>query len=395
MYQPYYNKQDGGYTYTYPGGHAGEDFTMYLWSDCGKIQLQGVIDDPTPTPGPPSGMAYQIWAPIIANNSISSSAAPPTSTPTPTPRPQSSHPVVSGLNSPTDIAYDASARRIYVVNRSGNSLQVINADDYRTLANISVCNLPFSVAVNTVTNRVYVSCSGENKVAVIDGATLQVTKKIAVNDFPAYLAVNERTNRIYVAIQNDNLVTEINGQSNTVARSMHVTTGVFGLAVNETQDRLYVGFRNDNIISMIDTANWQVIRNYQANPGSLKGSVYGLAFNPVNHRLYATYRGPNFFTRLAVFQATAAGLERIATVQLPDGGEESSGRLGIDAGTGHVYIPNAHSNSITVLEGAGNSVLATLPVNQQPFGVAVNSDDLLVYVGARIGNKLWVVPDVY
>jgi hypothetical protein len=50
MYQPYYHKQNGGAVYTYPGGHAGEDFTMYVWTDCGRVQLQGVIDDPTPTP---------------------------------------------------------------------------------------------------------------------------------------------------------------------------------------------------------------------------------------------------------------------------------------------------------------------------------------------------------
>ena len=61
QYQPYYHKQEGGNTFVFPGGHAGEDFTMYLETDCGKLQLQGAVDDPTVTPVGPN----RVWVPVI------------------------------------------------------------------------------------------------------------------------------------------------------------------------------------------------------------------------------------------------------------------------------------------------------------------------------------------
>jgi YVTN family beta-propeller protein len=395
MYQPYYNKQVGGYTYTYPGGHAGEDFTMYLWTDCGKIQLQGVIDDPTPTPGPPQGMPFQVWTPLITSWGVGEASPPASPTPTATPTPQASYAAVSGLNIPNDVAYDAVTNRIYIANRGDNTVQMLDAADYRSLANIPVCKAPFGVAVNTRTNRIYATCAGDNKVAVIDGVTQRMIKEIPVGAFPTYLVVDESANRVYVSSRGANVVTEINGNSNEASRILHTSTGVFGLALNQAQKRLYAGFLTDNIISVIDLDAWRVVRNYQANAGGINGSVFALGFNPVAHRLYATYRSPGVSTRLAVFQATADGLARVATIQLPDGGDESSGRLGVDELNGHIYISNAGADSVTVLDGVANRILATVPVHRQPFGIVANSRNGKVYVGARASNQLWVVPDTY
>ncbi len=66
QYQPYYHKQEGGYTFIYPGGRAGKDFTLYVETRCGKLQLQGAIDDPTVTPDP--NLRHRVWVPVIVNS---------------------------------------------------------------------------------------------------------------------------------------------------------------------------------------------------------------------------------------------------------------------------------------------------------------------------------------
>jgi hypothetical protein len=63
LYQPYWEKQVGGYQYVYPGGNAGDDFTLFVETDCGTIQLQTAVDDPTATPDPNSG--HNVWLPVI------------------------------------------------------------------------------------------------------------------------------------------------------------------------------------------------------------------------------------------------------------------------------------------------------------------------------------------
>ncbi len=54
QYDPYFHKQIGGYEFTYPGGHPGAEFTLYVRTDCGEVAIMTNVDDPTPTPPPAS-----------------------------------------------------------------------------------------------------------------------------------------------------------------------------------------------------------------------------------------------------------------------------------------------------------------------------------------------------
>ncbi len=420
LYQPYWHKQDGGYVYTYPGGHAGEDFTMYVHTRCGTLQLQGAIDDPTPTPGPPAGMPHQVWVPIITNVGVSAAyptstftPVPPTPTPippTPTPAPPTPTPVpptptprpvlitphnagVSGLNTPNDLALNAANNSLYITNRDSGDVLVLSATDYHHVATIPVCQRPFGVAVNARTNKIYVACPLSNEIAVIGGAGNRVIKRISVGDFPTYIAVNQTSNRIYVVAHDSNRLEEIDGASDTRLRGIGVAGGAFGLAVDETNNRVYVGSRDHNAVTVVSATTWSILDSYRVNTQDVVGSVYALAYNRYNARLYVTYRGPGFGARLGVFNVTARGLKRIATVALPDIGDDASGRIGIDARTGHVFIPSMQSNSVSVLDAPTNVIVKNIPVGRGPFGVAVDDAGSQIFVGAKLANQLWVLQE--
>jgi len=396
QYQPYWRKQDGGYTFTYPGGHAGDIFQLYVHTDCGTLQILGAIDDPTPTPSHAGDMGYRVWVPVIFNVDISVANPPPAPTATPTPTPAARNPYkapVSGLKTPNDLAYNPVTKRLYITNRDSNSVLVLNAANFQRVATVPVCSQPFGVDVNTKTNRVYVACAASHQVAVINGVTNTLMRTIDTGRFPTYVDVNEQTNRIYVVTHDSNRLEEINGATHMVTRKISVASGAFGLAVDEDRNRVYVGSRDRNRIAVIDVDGWRIIRDYQVNDEEDRGVPYALAFNPNNSRLYVTYRGPTFFTRLGVFWATDEGLRRVTHLDLPNGGRDATGRLGINLATNHVFVPNTASNSVTIVDGRTNQIIRTVAVGQGPFGVAVNSDAGLAYVGAKLANQLWIVPD--
>jgi len=54
--------------FTYPGGHSGEEFTLYVRTDCGEVAIMSNIDDPTPTPPPPSEPPQTGWVPLFQQN---------------------------------------------------------------------------------------------------------------------------------------------------------------------------------------------------------------------------------------------------------------------------------------------------------------------------------------
>jgi YVTN family beta-propeller protein len=63
--------------------------------------------------------------------------------------------------------------------------------------------------------------------------------------------------------------------------------------------------------------------------------------------------------------------------------------IGVNPATGHVYVANYYSNTITVLNGI--EVIGTLAVGAGPQTIAVNPATGLVYVGNRIGHSITIL----
>lgn len=76
--------------------------------------------------------------------------------------------------------------------------------------------------------------------------------------------------------------------------------------------------------------------------------------------------------RIATSEA-AAGTSAISVGSDPDG-------TAVDAVTGMVYVANAGSNSVSVIDGATGTVTATIPVGSEPAGIAVDDDTDMIYV---------------
>jgi YVTN family beta-propeller protein len=57
----------------------------------------------------------------------------------------------------------------------------------------------------------------------------------------------------------------------------------------------------------------------------------------------------------------------------------------------NAYIPNRADNTISVIDTATNTVIATIPVGSLPAGVAVTPDGSKVYVANENGNNVSVI----
>jgi YVTN family beta-propeller protein len=68
--------------------------------------------------------------------------------------------------------------------------------------------------------------------------------------------------------------------------------------------------------------------------------------------------------------------------------------LAVDSSTGRVYAANYASNSVTVIDGASNSVVATVSVGTRPQAVAVDSATHRVYVANTHDNTVTAIDGV-
>jgi len=81
---------------------------------------------------------------------------------------------------------------------------------------------PLGVGVNSTTNRIYVTNREGNNVSVIDGSTEAVVQTVPVGLSPHGLAVNPTTHRVYVANLASGDVSVIDGATNTVVATVSV-----------------------------------------------------------------------------------------------------------------------------------------------------------------------------
>jgi YVTN family beta-propeller protein len=52
-----------------------------------------------------------------------------------------------------------------------------------------------------------------------------------------------------------------------------------------------------------------------------------------------------------------------------------------------VYVSNGGSNSVSVISGSSNTVIANVPVGPQPYGVGVDLRSNVVYVANSVGTS--------
>ena len=181
---------------------------------------------------------------------------------------------------PQFLALDASTHTLYVANTNSNTVSVIdtracNASVHRSCrvrATVEVGPAPFAVAVNDRSHSVYVSDLGAPKVAVINGRTCNGSvvvgcgrppATVAVGEIPGGIAVDPLTDTIYVTGQASNDVSVIDGRTCSAGvtsgcrhRPLRIRAGLGarGVALDEATRTLYVANSGDNTVSVIDAA---------------------------------------------------------------------------------------------------------------------------------------------
>ncbi|HEY3922578.1 MAG TPA: YncE family protein [Gaiellaceae bacterium] len=221
---------------------------------------------------------------------------------------------------PQFLAVDEATHTVYVANSSSNSVSVIDSKTHRVRATVAVGPAPFAVAVNEVTNSIYVTDLGAPTVSVINGGTCNASitsgcrrKPVSVNvgDTPGGVALNSRTNTIYVTGEASSDVSVINGMtcnahttSGCRQKPVRIAAGLGarGIDVNEATDTVYVANTAANTVSVIDgrTCNASVTSGCaKASPVAEVGvSPRRVAVDQVTNTVYVTNAGSNSVTML-------------------------------------------------------------------------------------------------
>ena len=231
------------------------------------------------------------------------------------------------------------------------------------LATVPVGQDAYYLAANAVTNKIYVvntcgsdpNCgSGPGTVTVINGLTNTVDATITVGMFPEFLVVNPVTNKIYVTNRHSNTVSVINGATNTVTTTIPVGSHPTVEDVDLVTNKIYVvnnGNGSGRTMSVIDGNTDTVTATVTV--GNYPQAV---AVNPVTNTIYVVnYCGNQGGCNVNPVPGTVSvidGATNTVTHTVTVG--YGSVLLFVDSATSKIWVGNSCGNVPSCDLGTGN-----------------------------------------
>jgi len=291
----------------------------------------------------------------------------------------------------------------YVVNRESHTVSVIDTVDQWVIATIPVGFRPRVIAINPENTRAYVTNGDSNTVTAIDTITLQVVDTIPVEQRPDGIVISPDSRTAYVANSMSNTVSVIDLSQNRVVANILVGNYPTGVELGLGGNQLYVANWRGLEVTVIDTNTRGIIASIPLDRRPIRVTVspngrtayivsdytpeYAviamdtssfeiigglhddqahnvIRFTPDGSRAYVS--GASLNATVSVFD-TRKGmlLQRIETQLRPMGLDVTGdGRL--------VYVANASSSSVSVVETATNEIIATIEVGDLPTYVAIS-----------------------
>jgi YVTN family beta-propeller protein len=300
--------------------------------------------------------------------------------------------LATGPQNPYALAVNPVTDKIYVTaSATGGSSSVIVIDGAtNNLTNVPVPGMGAAVAVNPLTNKIYVTdlaADGSGSVKVIDGATNNFTN-VAVGHSPVALAVNPATNKIYVANENPfgangGSVTVIDGASN-VPTNVSVGTGYpWAVAVNPVTNKIYV-VNNTNVNNF--NGSMTVIDGATNKTTTVTGvsSPIAVAVNPVTNMIYVLNFGES--ASVAVIDGGTNTVVATVPVGTFSSAQSNYRPLAVNPVTNMIYVANNGSNNVSVIDGRTNIVIATPQVGSGAVSLAVDPATNQIYAAGSGGS---------
>jgi YVTN family beta-propeller protein len=259
---------------------------------------------------------------------------------------------------------------------------------------------PLAYITNFNRDRVTVLDTATSALHDLDSSTAGTQAEIPVGDGPfgvAILPVTLTDYRVYVTNQTANSVSVIDSVSHTVTNTITGFNLPAGIAVSPSADRIFVANQGGNSVSILSTTN-ALDSSISPNPVTVGSGPTGLAAVRVGSKT-KVYVANQFGNSVSVITLTGGS----AAVTTLSSGFGFQGPTGVaitpetETAPPKVYVTNGFHTFVSVIDAETDTAMGTVPVGDNPRGVAASADGARVYVsnwyplGLGGGNTVSVI----
>jgi YVTN family beta-propeller protein len=326
-----------------------------------------------------------------------------------------------------------------VVNPDSNSLTLVDTAGHAVLAEVPVGVDPRTVAVDDAGSRAYVANRGSDSISVVDLTAHQVITEVMVGDRPYGTVLDPAGEWLYVAEQGVDRMVVFDAGSLERVSAVPVADRPSGLAISDDGRTLYVTHLLSNTISVLTVRPFTVYlpsvfreadaftsagkaQDIDASltaraaqlPVSLSSSirlwpdsnlVQSIVLSPDGQRAYVPHTRSNTASRALIFDATVFPLVSLidpSTQQHLIGQQIDLGTLdppgvglpfdaAVTPSGDELWVVNAASNDVSVIDLVGNSLAAHVEVGDNPRGIVLSPDGSFAYVNNTLAGTVSVI----
>ncbi len=272
----------------------------------------------------------------------------------------SSSSVISNVPGANGVAFNPDLGYVYVSNRDTNQVTLIRVSDNLIMGTIDVGSQPNGLAYHN--GRLYVANYGSDSISVITTSNHQVETTIAgfPIDEPSHVAVNTNTGRLYVSNHGSGRVSVLSGNSQ-VSNIDTYSTGIYGITVDSLRNIVYVAsIDTHRVVSIVNDEykGWAEISPVLGGPSV---PLRMIAVDPTLRipvdqwwfqagHVWVTSSSIDGGADKAIVLKGWEGWPEIGKLYTLDTGLDPSGGIAINTANHMVYITNAGSDSVTVIQ---------------------------------------------
>ena len=322
------------------------------------------------------------------------------------------------------------ADKVYVANEGADTVSVLDAVSFKTLASVRVGKMPHNVQVSPDGKLLWVTNNGEpgqaadasaqkgmakagheamgmakpGAVWAIDTGSDAVVAKVPVGMHPAHVVVSPDGRLAYVTNGGDNTVSVIDTAAQRLVATIPVGKFPHGLRISPDGKQAYIANLKGGTVSVIDADSQKEVAQIPAGKGpaqvgftpdgrlvlvslseenavavidpATQKVIRKVAVGTVPIQLYVT---PDSRMLLVANQGTLKkpgktvsmiDLENFKVVKTVPTGAGAHGVV-VDRDGRYAYVTNTYANSVSVIDVKSRKVVKTVPVGKGPNGITV------------------------
>ena len=300
----------------------------------------------------------------------------------------------------SSVAVSNDGRLIVAVNPDSDSITVIRSGGLKVLGEISVGDNPRNVSITPDSNHAFITDHDSATVSVVNIATLEKIAQWTVGDMPYGIVAG--SDYAFIAEFGISSLAILELRSGKVIKRIKVNDFPAGLALNEESDTLLITHFFSGLVTVVDTKTLSV--EGEITTGTDTNLSQSVVIDKDGSRAYVPQTRFNVENNARLFDNTVFPIVNVVdinnltlltqnriTLDTADEPVNMPFSVVLSPNENIIYVANAGSDDISVIDLDVNKGLAHIAVGSNPRGIALSHDGSLLYVNNVLDGTLSVI----